>query len=526
MKFDVLHNFISPVTGRVLADPEYILVGDRQGVATPSPALIDLRLKIIDLKHDFDVLTEASFVIGFPNNELPNAQVLSTLANGFVYNTNGIISTFGSIPPSSLDLPYGQVFVGDITNHASASQIIGIDNLPNLPEGNIWIGDNTDRPAPNPIISIDNLPDLSAVPIPGLDYLAGRIWRGTPSNRPEESDALSFAEADILIINSRFYTTHFVLNSPNIIPTPFAQILSTDPLTAAGGIAKIIPITGKFEIAVPDVDYVTLSLLEEGIASIEEEIAALENEIEAEIAAIEAEIAGIQAEIVTIEGEIATLQTEIGVAAAAIALLQTQVAGLLITVAGHTSDIANLNTRIDDLRLNDISADGDVSFYGYKGINFADPTNSQDAATKHYVDDRPYGSIYMSGNATTTTLAANTYTKIDGTTTTASLNQFTAPVDNRIQYTGTPIINTLVTANVAISHNVALGTTIGISIYKNGAQVLAPTDQYEPTTGNLTSLTVSVYVQFTTNDYVEVYVQTTNASTSTVVNMNLSVARL
>ena len=42
IKFDILHNFISPVTGRILADYNYVLVGHRQGIATPSPALIDL----------------------------------------------------------------------------------------------------------------------------------------------------------------------------------------------------------------------------------------------------------------------------------------------------------------------------------------------------------------------------------------------------------------------------------------------------------------------------------------------------
>ena len=35
MNYDVLHNFISPVTGRVLSDPDYVLVGDYQGIATP-----------------------------------------------------------------------------------------------------------------------------------------------------------------------------------------------------------------------------------------------------------------------------------------------------------------------------------------------------------------------------------------------------------------------------------------------------------------------------------------------------------
>jgi len=97
MKFDVLHNFISPVTGRILADPNYVLVGNSVGIATPSPALIDLRLDLINLRRDYNVATTASFVIGFSNLQLPNAQVLSSLIDGVMINTGGIVSTTAPI---------------------------------------------------------------------------------------------------------------------------------------------------------------------------------------------------------------------------------------------------------------------------------------------------------------------------------------------------------------------------------------------------------------------------------------------
>jgi hypothetical protein len=93
MKFDVLYNFISPVTGRILSDPDYVLVGDLGGIAMPSPILIDIRLDIIALRKDLNIISDASFIIGFPNESLPNAQVLNTLADGYVFNTAGIVST-------------------------------------------------------------------------------------------------------------------------------------------------------------------------------------------------------------------------------------------------------------------------------------------------------------------------------------------------------------------------------------------------------------------------------------------------
>ena len=58
MKFNNLYNFISPVTGRILADLNYVLVGNNKGIAIPSPALIDLRLDLINLRHDYNITKE------------------------------------------------------------------------------------------------------------------------------------------------------------------------------------------------------------------------------------------------------------------------------------------------------------------------------------------------------------------------------------------------------------------------------------------------------------------------------------
>jgi hypothetical protein len=119
MKFDVLYNFISPVTGRILSEIDYVLVGDLAGIATPSPILIDMRLDIVKLRKDIENLSITSFIIGFPNEQLPNAQVLSGLSNGVMFNTGGVVSTTSTIP---------------------------IGSLPDLSEDNIWVGDSDNRP--------------------------------------------------------------------------------------------------------------------------------------------------------------------------------------------------------------------------------------------------------------------------------------------------------------------------------------------------------------------------------------------
>ncbi len=132
-QFDVLHNFISPVTGRVLSDFNYVLVGNKQGIAIPSPILIDIRLDLIALRKRYNSLVKGDIVIGHPNNELPNAQVLLTLGNGYLYTTDGILSINTIIPIGDLpDLPYQNIWIGDITNRPVPQQRVGLENLPSF----------------------------------------------------------------------------------------------------------------------------------------------------------------------------------------------------------------------------------------------------------------------------------------------------------------------------------------------------------------------------------------------------------
>lgn len=79
MNFNVLHNFISPVTGRILVDTDYIIVGNDNGIGDPSPILIDIQLDLINLRVDYNILRKATFIIREPNDEADGAQVLSEL---------------------------------------------------------------------------------------------------------------------------------------------------------------------------------------------------------------------------------------------------------------------------------------------------------------------------------------------------------------------------------------------------------------------------------------------------------------
>ncbi len=119
MKYDVLYNFISPVTGRILSDDRYVLVGDENGIANPSPILIDIQLDINNIRQNYNILKDANFIIGTPNGQLSNAQILNILPDGFMVNTAGIVSTVSTIQ---------------------------LSNLPNLTKDKFWQGDEHNRP--------------------------------------------------------------------------------------------------------------------------------------------------------------------------------------------------------------------------------------------------------------------------------------------------------------------------------------------------------------------------------------------
>lgn len=123
----------------------------------------------------------------------------------------------------------------------------------------------------------------------------------------------------------------------------------------------------------------------------------------------------------------------------------------------------------------------------------------------------PSGGCYMNNNATVTAVAANTWTKLAGTTTSLLLEQFTMPSNNRITYTGTLPIIAKITAFVTLSHSSITNQVCGISIFKNGSKV-TPSEQYGTVGSALfmgmsgyTCIPVTTRVSLSTNDYVEVY---------------------
>lgn len=331
MRFNVLYNFISPVTGRVLADPDYVLVGNSNGVALPSPILIDVRLDIVQLRQRINNLLNTSFVLNFPNIKLPHAQVLSNLPDGFLFNTEGILSTVATLPSGVISLSEGKLLIGGVGDLAIETQIINLNNMPNL--------------------------------------TFKKIWRGNVSNRAVESDDLTNLDIDLQsskasilsqlgdlagIVNALSTTVDAVSGTVNAIETGLAGVGGFVAIAAA--IAGVVSLGIRMGIAEDDINN-----LEHSVGILIVQVA----DIYGQISSINSQISTINSQIITIQGNITTIQ------------------GQIITLF---NDITLVNTRIDNLRLNTIPADGDVSFYNFKLIDLADadlenPTNGVNVRT-------------------------------------------------------------------------------------------------------------------------------------------------
>ena len=154
---DVLYNFISPVTGRLPLTEDYILIGGRQGFSVMSPKLIDIELELININHVLGDLSTTAFILGAPNPKLPLSQDLSSLNNGFMFNTAGTISTTNNLP------------------------------LPSLPYNNIWVGNINDVAVPTPYVASQNnssfilqTPNENLTNAQALSELLGGILKSAP----------------------------------------------------------------------------------------------------------------------------------------------------------------------------------------------------------------------------------------------------------------------------------------------------------------------------------------------------------
>jgi hypothetical protein len=178
MKYDRLYNFISPITGKLPIDRNYILLGDKEGRSFTSPVLIDVRQDIIDLKR-----------------KIGNFEELKKL-------------------------DHNRIWIGDYDNEPVEQLHIGVINLPPLAEAVF----------PNPISPI--IGDFR-IPNPTFDYLSPFDWVMSGPFLPQIyatkydtfgnpigtdiSSSLAMTQVRAAQIMKRFDNANFIVGSSTVI---------------------------------------------------------------------------------------------------------------------------------------------------------------------------------------------------------------------------------------------------------------------------------------------------------------------
>ena len=129
---------------------------------------------------------------------------------------------------------------------------------------------------------------------------------------------------------------------------------------------------------------------------------------------------------------------------------------------------------------------------------------------------RAFGSLFMTNNATATSLpTVGTYYKIAGTTTAGTQQRFTAN-DNKITYNGKENITGKILA-IAGAKSPTSNGEFTIVIAKNGTVVGTSTGSMAQAINNqYFQVIISAEVDLVTNDYLEIFIRTNNSNTNTI----------
>jgi hypothetical protein len=129
-------------------------------------------------------------------------------------------------------------------------------------------------------------------------------------------------------------------------------------------------------------------------------------------------------------------------------------------------------------------------------------------------DSRSDGILYIQGNTVATTIAsANTPVLAAGVWTIGPLGQFTGTAGGRLTYVGGKDARLPVTFSVSVAPTLSTGIAISVYIAINGAIVAGSRGRGTGSAGLPDSITIPWQHTFTTNDFLEVFVENnTNAT--------------
>jgi hypothetical protein len=140
-------------------------------------------------------------------------------------------------------------------------------------------------------------------------------------------------------------------------------------------------------------------------------------------------------------------------------------------------------------------------------------------------DSRSDGILYIQGNTVASTIAsANTPVIAAGVWTAGPVGQFTATTGGRLTYVGGKDARLPITLSVSVAPTLSTGIAMSVYIAINGTIVAGSRRQGTGSAGLPTSITAPWQHTFSTNDYVEVFVE--NNTNATDILLSTGIARV
>jgi hypothetical protein len=140
-------------------------------------------------------------------------------------------------------------------------------------------------------------------------------------------------------------------------------------------------------------------------------------------------------------------------------------------------------------------------------------------------DSRSDGLLYIQGNTVASTIAsANTPVLAAGTWTVGPTGQFTGTTGGRLTYIGVKDARLPITLSVSVAPTLSTGIAISVYIAINGTIVAGSRSRGTGSAGLPDSITIPWQHTFSTNDYVEVFVE--NNTNATDILLSSGVARV
>lgn len=526
--------------GNISLTEDYILVGNEQGIAEESAALIDINSEINDINQTLNAISSTTPILQESSIVFPDAQVLTEMQSGFLFHLNGKLISFNPLEREHLpDLSEGTVWVGDANNKATETpyELNAIPVSDNLDLSGFRIT-NLGDPVNGADVTNKNYVD-NAVASSGTGQitLTGAVsGTGTGTIVTTLTDITTSQISDFDSVVKSYQLDEFQPPTSTLdlgnqrlvnVDTP---IVSTDAAnkeyvdnTTSNAVGSLTvdgfvtggPAVGNVITTNRGPDCLLTNIPAGGNVSMDNNsITNLVDPVNNQDAATKSYVDSVSG-----SGPITLTGAVTGSGTGTINTTLTPIT---------TSQISDFNSAVTAYRLDEFAAPNtSLSVGNQRIINVATPVNSQDAVNKAYVDsinnnneNNGVGVFGVQNNSTSINLTANVPTKI-----VSNFGYFTggwwdySSVPGRITLlTGLKSFNC--TGLATVVNNSFVSANMNIQLVINGAfGVLYPLFSQRVNANSVQTLSLQpLPFDLSTNDYVELFITSTASITVTVQN--------